>query len=66
MSMKDAAFSVVDDAATAAPSPLRIIDPTQWQGQPVPEREWIAPDFIPAGTVSLLSGEGAGGRSHGR
>ena len=42
---------------------LRIIDPTLWEGVPVPPREWIVEDFIPANTVSLLTGEGSAGKS---
>src|SRR5882757_11554496 len=42
---------------------LRIISPVQWRDQPVPEREWIVRDWIPAKTVTLLSGDGAVGKS---
>ena len=42
---------------------LRLIDPSDWHGQPVPERRWIVEDFVPASTVTLLSGEGAAGKS---
>jgi hypothetical protein len=28
---------------------LAVIDPRQWQGKPVPTREWLVPDLIPAG-----------------
>jgi RecA-family ATPase len=42
---------------------LRPLNPADWEGQPVPEREWIVQDFIPASTVTLLSGEGAAGKS---
>jgi AAA domain len=42
---------------------LRIINPVQWRDEPVPEREWIVRDMIPAKTVTLLSGDGAVGKS---
>lgn len=42
---------------------LKIINPVLWRDQPVPEREWIVRDWIPAKTVSLLSGDGAVGKS---
>ena len=42
---------------------LRIINPVQWRDEPVPEREWIVRDWIPANTVTLLSGDGAVGKS---
>jgi RecA-family ATPase len=42
---------------------LRIINPVQWRDEPVPEREWIVRDWIPAKTVTLLSGDGAVGKS---
>lgn len=42
---------------------LRIINPIQWRDEPVPEREWIVRDLIPAKTVTLLSGDGAAGKT---
>src|SRR5438874_7073424 len=42
---------------------LRIINPVQWRDEPVPERQWIVRDMIPANTVTLLSGDGAVGKS---
>ena len=47
----------------APPAFRRIINPAEWEGLPVPERKWIVPGFIPAGTVTLLSGDGATGKS---
>src|SRR5437762_7973424 len=44
-------------------SELRIINPVQWRDEPVPERQWIVRDMIPANTVTLLSGDGAVGKS---
>ena len=41
----------------------RIINPTDWEGAPIPPQEWIVPDYIPHKTVTLLSGDGATGKS---
>ncbi len=41
----------------------RIINPADWEGLPVPTREWIVPDLIPHRTVTLLYGDGAAGKS---
>jgi RecA-family ATPase len=49
-------------AGQVAP-PLRIINPVEWEGAPIPPREWIVPGFVPAGTVTLLYGDGAAGKS---
>lgn len=42
---------------------LKLIDPAGWEGKPVPPREWIVPNLLPAKTVSMLSGDGATGKS---
>lgn len=42
---------------------LRLIDPARWEGKAVPVREWIVPNLIPAKTVSMMSGDGATGKS---
>lgn len=42
---------------------LRIINPADWTGAPIPTREWIVPDLIPARTVTLLSADGGTGKS---
>jgi AAA domain len=41
----------------------RIINPANWEGLPIPPREWIVPDYIPHKTVTLLGGDGATGKS---
>jgi AAA domain len=46
-----------------APTFRRIINPADWEGVPVPPREWIVPDYIPHKTVTLLYGDGATGKS---
>jgi RecA-family ATPase len=54
--------STKDEAPTETP-PLVFIDLTAWEGQPVPERQWAVLDRVPDGEVTLLSGEGAIGKS---
>jgi RecA-family ATPase len=49
-------------ALSASPG-LRIINPAQWRDEPVPVRQWIVRDMIPANTVSLLGGDGAAGKT---
>jgi RecA-family ATPase len=41
----------------------RIINPADWEGLPVPEREWIVPGYIPHKTVTLFYGDGGIGKS---
>jgi RecA-family ATPase len=43
--------------------PLEFIDVTAWDGQPIPERKWAVFNRIPDEEVTLLSGEGAIGKS---
>jgi RecA-family ATPase len=45
------------------PKFARIINPADWQGIEIPERQWIVPDYTPAGSVTLLSGDGGQGKS---
>jgi RecA-family ATPase len=43
--------------------PLPWLDLPAWDSQPVPEREWLVRDRIPLRQPTLLSGEGAVGKS---
>ncbi len=43
--------------------PLAAIDPAAWAGVAVPRREWIVQNLIPAHTVTLLTGDGAAGKT---
>jgi RecA-family ATPase len=53
-----------NDARAPQPQKFRrIINPADWEGLPVPEREWIVPGYIPHKTVTLLSGDGSVGKS---
>jgi hypothetical protein len=52
--------------ATADPAPaapIAIIDLSSWDGLDVPRQKWAVTDRIPAGHVTLFSGEGAAGKS---
>ncbi|QIB35812.1 AAA family ATPase [Ancylobacter pratisalsi] len=44
-------------------SSLRLIDPRSWADKPVPERKWIVPELVPLRNVTLLSGDGALGKT---
>ena len=59
--LKEEKSSDKDD--DAVPEPLKIIDPTAWQNQPVPERQWLVPGLIPLHNVTLLAGDGGLGKS---
>src|SRR5262249_10734407 len=52
---------LVPPAPTAPP--LRFLDLAKWQNAPVPERQWAVRDRIPLNNVTLLSGEGAAGKT---
>ena len=52
-----------DHAADRLRRGLDIINPTTWEGQPIPERRWIVPGLIPCGSVTLLTGDGGTGKS---
>ncbi|MEJ0096217.1 MAG: AAA family ATPase [Methylocella sp.] len=40
-----------------------LLNPADWEGQLIPQREWIVPSLVPAYTVTLLTGDGATGKS---
>lgn len=42
---------------------LRFIDPVCYQDKPIPEREWLVPNWIPFLTVTGLYGDGGVGKS---
>jgi RecA-family ATPase len=41
----------------------KVIDPRSWAGQPIPQRQWIVPDWVPCGVVTGLYGPGGYGKS---
>ncbi|SIN83498.1 RecA-family ATPase [Bradyrhizobium erythrophlei] len=42
---------------------LPVIDPRDWQGQSVQERQWLVEGWIPDRTVTNLSGDGGSGKT---
>ncbi len=42
---------------------LPCVNPISLQGQPIPERRWIVPGWIPLGQTTLLYGDGGLGKS---
>lgn len=45
------------------PEPLQVINPAQWHGEPIPDRQWYIPDLVPMRQVTLLYGDGGVGKS---
>lgn len=45
------------------PVKLDVISAASFAGQPIPRQRWLVPDLIPAGNVTILSGDGATGKS---
>ncbi len=43
--------------------PLRVINPAEWQGRPIPERDWLVPGICVRGGATLLNGDGGVGKS---
>ncbi len=56
--LKDRHVAPEDDA-----DPLQPIDLGRWQHQDVPERRWLVPGLVPEDEVTLLSGDGAEGKT---
>jgi hypothetical protein len=55
---------IVDDCQPAQKSEeCWLLNPADWEGREVPQREWIVQDLIPAYTITLLTGDGATGKS---
>ena len=59
-----AAFrQMLSSKAAEVALPLPILDPRDWQGQAVPERDWFVDGFIPSRTVTNLTGDGGSGKT---
>jgi RecA-family ATPase len=57
-------FEPEDQSDGGAPSaPLPFLNIGKWDAEPAPPREWAVPDRIPLKQPTLLSGEGAAGKS---
>jgi RecA-family ATPase len=52
-----------DQAETPPLPPLAWLDMSQWDQEPVPEREWAIRDRVPLKQAGLFSGEGGTGKS---
>lgn len=62
MSFPDPAWAT-GDLTGARLQPLGLVDPAQWAGQPIPERQWLLRDWMPLATTTLFTGAGGVGKS---
>src|SRR5262249_4765005 len=53
----------VDSAPKREPQPLTWIDMSNWDNEPIPEREWAILNRVPLKQAGLFSGEGGTGKS---
>jgi hypothetical protein len=54
------------EAETRPAAPARrvvVVSPTELEGRPIPDRQWIVPDWLPVGCVTLLYGAGGLGKT---
>lgn len=51
------------DERARSPATLALVSPQEWQGTPVEPMRWQAHNRIPAGDATILSGDGAGGKT---
>src|SRR5262249_19005872 len=73
--VKDAALAVVNGnrqerppdvegpQPNTKPEPLKWLDMSKWDGEPIPERQWAIKDRVPLNQAGLFSGEGGAGKS---
>lgn len=45
------------------PGTVRLLNPADWHGQPVPTREWYAEDLVPFRQVTIINGDGGLGKT---
>jgi RecA-family ATPase len=57
------AAAIVKAAQDVQAAPLALITPPQWRGIAIPPMRWLATNRIPAGDVTILSGDGGGGKT---
>jgi hypothetical protein len=50
------------EAAEELPA-LDFLEPAEWEGQPIPPRQWLIPHRIPLANVTMLNGDGAAGKT---
>lgn len=55
--------AAANDNTPPASGALTFINPADWHGQPIPSRQWYAPDLIPMRQVTILNGDGGVGKS---
>jgi RecA-family ATPase len=53
----------LDQHQAAQPPALALISPSAWRDVPLPDMRWLATNRIPAGDVTILSGDGGGGKT---
>jgi RecA-family ATPase len=59
----DEAPPPIEEEPPAPPRKLTEVLGDSFEGQPVPKREWLVTGFVPANTVTLLTGDGGVGKS---
>lgn len=60
----DKVFDIdLDDEATTVEFDGFAVDPADWHGMPIPERNWLWPDWILKRKVSALYGDGGVGKT---
>jgi RecA-family ATPase len=57
------ALALDELAATRLPERGNLIRVADFQGQPIPEREWLVQDWLPVGHVTSLYGDGGTGKT---
>jgi RecA-family ATPase len=55
--------AILDEIGAFDPEGLAVVRASGWHNKPVPSREWHVPELIPAGTVTMLNGDGGVGKS---
>lgn len=53
----------LDKERAGRPAPLRVVDASDFQGKPVPERDWLIPQMLLRRSVTLVNGDGGVGKS---
>lgn len=51
------------DESSVPPQPLQTVTPLDWKGTEAPAQRWLASGRIPAGDLTILSGNGGAGKS---
>ncbi len=44
-------------------APIKVFNPADWHGEPIPPRQWYCEGLIPMRTVTILNGDGGVGKS---